>query len=225
MDRTPEPELMDEPAQAAAYAEADFEAPHSRFVELLLGRFPAEALGDHVLDLGCGPADITVRVARAVPTAQFDGVDGAAAMLDEGRARLEREPDALSDRIRLVHDRLPDATLPRAAYSAILSNSLLHHLHDPDVLWRSVTRYGAPGALVFVMDLRRPDSEDAVDRLVAEHAAGEPDVLRRDFRHSLHAAFTPDEVRDQLARHGLGAFSVEVVSDRHLIAYGRCPEQ
>lgn len=34
MDRAPEPELMDDAAQAMAYAEADFSEPHGRFIEL-----------------------------------------------------------------------------------------------------------------------------------------------------------------------------------------------
>jgi ubiquinone/menaquinone biosynthesis C-methylase UbiE len=34
-----------------------------------------------VLDLGCGPADVTIRFAKANPGYKFHGVDGSAAML------------------------------------------------------------------------------------------------------------------------------------------------
>ncbi|MEO0323259.1 MAG: class I SAM-dependent methyltransferase, partial [Myxococcota bacterium] len=36
MKRTPEPELMDESTQAAAYAEADFDEPNAAFVARVL---------------------------------------------------------------------------------------------------------------------------------------------------------------------------------------------
>ena len=38
MDRVPEPELMLDPDQARAYAEADFEAPHRHCVKTLFER-------------------------------------------------------------------------------------------------------------------------------------------------------------------------------------------
>jgi hypothetical protein len=33
--------------------------------------------------------------------------------------------------VRLIEGLVPDAELPRRAYEAVVSNSLLHHLHDP----------------------------------------------------------------------------------------------
>jgi trans-aconitate methyltransferase len=221
MKRTPEPELMDEPSQASAYASADFEDAHSQFTTLFGHVFPNEAVTGRVLDLGCGPGDVTLRFARAYPESTVHGVDGAQAMLDAARPVLDAAPPDVRNRVRLFYGLLPDIEPPHDTYDAVISNSLLHHLHDPGVLWRAVQRYACDGALVFVMDLRRPPSPAAVDALVAKHAEGEPEVLRRDFRHSLHAAFRPDEVRRQLREAGLHHFSVRAIGDRHLIAYGR----
>ena len=41
MERTPEPELMKEPEQARAYAEADFIESNTLFVDLFRSRFPS----------------------------------------------------------------------------------------------------------------------------------------------------------------------------------------
>jgi len=103
----------------------------------------------------------------------------------------------------------------------VVSNSLLHHLHDPAGLWRMIRARGAAGAAVVVMDLMRPASESAARALVEAYAADEPEVLRRDFYNSLLAAFEPGEVRQQLAAAGLGHFSVTEASDRHLVVRGR----
>jgi SAM-dependent methyltransferase len=220
MERILEPELMDDAAQARAYAEADFEAPNAAFVALyqeFVGRLPA---GAAVLDLGCGPGDIALRIAAWDPVIEVDALDGSAAMLAFGEAALAAEP-MRGGRVRFIRGLVPDAALPRAAYDAVVSNSLLHHLHDPDGLWRMISDRAAPGAAVLVMDLMRPASAPAAAALVETYAAGEPEVLRRDFYNSLLAAFEPGEVRAQLDAAGLAHFSVSEASDRHLVVRGR----
>jgi len=219
MERIPEPELMDDAAQAAAYAFADFEEPHARFIELFRETFPAEAVEGTVLDLGCGPGDITIRFVHAYPECVVHGVDGAAAMLAHGRERVERE--GLLERVELIEGYLPGITLPLARYDAVISNSLLHHLRDPRVLWDTLKHYARPGALVFIMDLLRPASREQAQALVDEYAADEPDILRHDFFHSLLAAYRVEEVEAQLRAAGLDYLGVERTSDRHLLIRGR----
>ena len=215
--RIPEPELMDTAEQARAYAAADFADPHDAFVTRFGERFPDFTSG-RVLDLGCGTADVTVRFAHAYPTARIHGVDGARAMLDEGR-RAVRDA-GLSDRVTLELLRLPHASLDGGGYDAVVSNSLLHHLAEPGVLWQTIKDATRPGAPVFVMDLRRPSSTDTAQHLVDAYAADESPVLRDDFYRSLCAAYTPAEVRSQLETTGLAHFSIDEVSDRHLVVYG-----
>ena len=178
---------MDEAEQARAYAEADFSEANERFLELF--------------DL-------------LHPGARIDAVDGAPAMLALAGQALEQT--GLEARIRLHCHHLPATALPRGAYDAVLSNSLLHHLKDPGDLWRTLRHCAAPGAAVLVMDLLRPPSTAALDALVREYAADAPEVLRRDFRASLHAAYTTEEVQAQLEQAGLDRLKVEQVSDRHL---------
>lgn len=218
MERVPEPELMNAAEQAAAYAFADFEEPHARFIELFREIFAAEVIDGAVLDLGCGPGDIAIRFVRAFPECVVHGVDGAAAMLAHGRSRLERE--GLLGRVRLIEGYLPGAELPLGGYDAVISNSLLHHLRDPLVLWNTLKQYAKPNAPVFIMDLLRPAGREQAQALVDEYAANEPEVLRRDFFHSLLAAYRVDEVADQLRAAGLDGLAVQQISDRHLLIHG-----
>lgn len=218
MQRVPEPDLMDEQAQVLAYAQADFAEPHERFVEEFRRLFPQWNPRGTVADLGCGPADVTVRFARAFPQSRIDGIDGAPRMLEEGRRRIERE--GLSQRIQLLHGYLPETGALREDYAAVISNSLLHHLQQPQVLWATIACITRPGTPVLVMDLMRPQTREQAAALVEQYAAAEPDVLREDFYNSLCAAYRPDEVEAQIAQAGLRAMRVQARTDRHLIAFG-----
>lgn len=219
MQRVTEPELMDDPLQAAAYAAADFAEPHRRIVEVFDECFPEAELAGTVLDLGCGPGDISFRFAARFPTCSVIGVDGSAAMIRLAKVRKARTATP-GERVTFIEGLIPGAAIPAVPYAAIVSNSLLHHLHDPQVLWQTVVRHAGAGTRIFIADLLRPESEGHARRLVEMYADGEPEVLRRDFYHSLCAAFEPQEIAAQIAVAGLGELSVQVISDRHLVVYG-----
>jgi ubiquinone/menaquinone biosynthesis C-methylase UbiE len=220
MQRIPEPELMNEPSQVHAYATADFEQPHNHFIEQFRKRF-----GDHlsgtILDLGCGPCDISLRFAKAYPGCELVAVDGAANMLAAAAHAIRQ--DKLQDRIRLVQAMLPAEVIPAADYSAIISNSLLHHLHDPLVIWNTIQQHTKSGTHIFIMDLMRPESRQHAESLVQTYAADEPEILQHDFFHSLLAAFSVNEVQQQLQQAQLDYLETDIISDRHFIIYGTTP--
>jgi hypothetical protein len=101
-----------------------------------------------------------------------------------------------------------------------VSNSLLHHMPRPEVFWSEVARLGREGAAVLVMDLHRPESVERAREIVEAYSGGEPEVLKRDFFHSLCAAFTLAEVEAQLREARLGDLHGELVSDRHWAVSG-----
>src|SRR5438445_558175 len=83
MERVLEPELMEDPEQARAYARADFEEENQGFVDRFVEFYPEFKAG-HVLDLGCGPADIPIRLARKLSECRITGVDGSPPMIAIG---------------------------------------------------------------------------------------------------------------------------------------------
>ena len=215
MKRIIEPELMSDKKQAAAYANANFEEPHNHFIELLslsMGEnFPEFG---NVIDLGTGAADIAIRFASNYPYFKVDAIDGSRAMITEGKKAIDKV--RLNDRINLIHSSVQDITLAEKEYAIVFSNSLLHHLHDPMVLWKLI-KNAKGNPLVFIMDLMRPKNIQKIDELVHEYAGNEPEILQKDFKNSLKAAFTPEEVVLQLQDIGLDGLKVTVVSDRHIV--------
>ena len=171
MQRRPEAELMDDVAQAAAYAGADFSAANELFVDSLMARCQL-ASGAHVLDLGCGPADIPCRLAARIPGIHIDAIDGAAAML--ALARRAVATASLDDRITLIQQHIYPGMPFARRYDAIISNSLLHHLDDPMTLWEVIRDNLPAGAAVVIMDLCRPVSEAEIRAT----SAGGPSATR-----------------------------------------------
>jgi len=218
--RVCEEELMDVPLQAEAYASADFSEPNSKFVAHFADKFPAFR-GDRILDLGCGPGDITVRFAARYPQARVVGLDGADAMLDIAREVILQHA-ALGKRVdvRRWHIGREENPLGTEVFDAVVSNSLLHHLRDPLDLWRAIRACAAPDAAVLIMDLIRPQSRIEAERIVEKYAGKETEVLRGDFLKSLLAAYRPAEIMEQLVSINMNSLQIEVVSDRHLIAFG-----
>jgi len=231
MQRSVEPELMDDPLQVQAYAQADFGATDQALVERLVGIF-GESLGDgpgpRLVDLGCGPGNISFRLAERFPQASVLGLDGAAAMLEVAQQALAQRAlgcPGLADRLGFAKVLLGPETLPFGGFTAVVSNSLLHHLHDPQALWRHLRQLAAPGAAIYIKDLRRPATPEAALALQQMHLAAAPPLLQRDYLASLHAAFEPAEVEAQLRAAGLPVgeqgLRVAALDDRYLEVWGR----
>ncbi len=87
-------------SRTAAYALLDFNAPLSdaRAAELIAGLLPLD--GAHVVDLGCGWAELLLRTLAAAPTATGIGVDRDTVALARGRENAAAR--GLSDRVSLV---------------------------------------------------------------------------------------------------------------------------
>ncbi len=219
MERIPESELMDDPEQALAYAMADFSEPDSQFMRLFMEQFGSDVKG-YVLDLGCGPGNISFRFARVFPDCIVHAIDGSKEMIRIASNFLAEIPEVKS-RLLFIEAIIPDINPPLDCYDVIISNSLLHHLHEPLILWNTVKKFSRPGTIVFIRDLRRPSSKEEAQRIVQTYSGNEPEILKRDFYNSLLAAFTVSEIKEQLKNSGLGYLEVKDSGDRHLIVYGR----
>lgn len=221
MKRTLEPELMNDPEQAAAYAGPDLANAHWLFIQCFRKYFRDVTPKSAILDLGCGSAAIPLRLAKLFPGCEIHGVDGAGAMLAQAERAVRQE--GLEKRIRLVEGTLPNRLLlPQNGYSIVISNSFLHHLADPMVLWQAIRTYGLADAAILVLDLLRPAGNKEAQRVVDRHMPDAPPTLRQDMLLSLHAAFTLDEVRAQLQQAQLtDSLTLAMATPFQFAAYGR----
>ncbi|MEE4243498.1 MAG: class I SAM-dependent methyltransferase [Desulfopila sp.] len=220
MKRIPEPELMNEVETVAAYAGSSLDNGHWLFLQNFRKYFRGFQPKGAILDLGCGPAAITLRLAVLFPQCEVHGIDGAHSMLEFGKKAIRRE--GLENRVRLFHGILPHKiNLPRKRYEAVVSNSFLHHLADPQTLWNAVLSYSLPGAAVLVVDLLRPNSPASAEFIVDTYVPNAPPLLRKDMLLSLQAAYTFEEVEEHLQQAGLSErLTLAMASPFQFAAYG-----
>jgi ubiquinone/menaquinone biosynthesis C-methylase UbiE len=208
--RVLEPEVMDSPEEARDYDAMDHAQVNRVFVADFLtagrGRSP-------VLDVGTGTAQIPIELCRQAPAVQVVGIDMADHMLQLGRENVRRA--GLEGRIRL--ERCDAKQMPFAAgsFAAVISNSIVHHIPDPEKVLAEMARVVEPGGVLFVRDLLRPPDDATVRRLVATYAGDANAHQQKMFEDSLRAALTVDEVRAIVSQLGFDPPTVRQTTDRH----------
>jgi ubiquinone/menaquinone biosynthesis C-methylase UbiE len=210
LERILEPEVMDTEAEAADYDAMDHTAVNRLFVADFLAVWNRSG---PILDLGTGTAQIPIEFCRQSPRGQIIAVDLAVAMIARAKQNVERA--GLTHRIEPVLANARGFDRPASSFSAIISNSIVHHIPEPRTIFAEIARLAAPGATLFIRDLMRPASRAELDALVVTYAAGANDHQRRMFAESLHAALTVAEVRERVAESGYDPQTVTATSDRH----------
>lgn len=210
LPRTLEPEVMDSAEEARDYDAMDHAQVNRVFVADLLAQWDGRGIA---LDVGAGTALILLELCRQAPSARVLGIDLAQQMLLVARANVLRA--RLDDRLWLT--RTDAKCLPFAAgtFGAVISNTILHHIPQPRAALAEMVRVTRPGGRLFVRDLLRPASEDAVQELVAAYAGDANAHQQRMFADSLRAALTLDEIRALATDLGISPTAVRATSDRH----------
>jgi ubiquinone/menaquinone biosynthesis C-methylase UbiE len=229
--RVLEPEVMDTAEEARDYDAMDHAEVNRAFCDDLLA-FAGGALDADVLDVGTGTARIPIALSALAEAqrARVVGIDLADQMLAVGRENVARA--GLASRVSL--ERRDAKALPYAdgAFGAVISNSIVHHIPEPGQVLSEMWRVTAPGGVLFVRDLLRPESEAEVERLVALHGGRPPEdaalaaSFERQlalFRASLHAALTTGEVAALAAPLRIAPDAIRVTSNRHWTLAARRP--
>lgn len=210
MQRELEPQVMDDAAEARTYDAMDHSAPNAAFVDRLIELGAA----GYCLDIGTGNGLIPLAFCDRLTEAICVGVDLSQPMLDLAMRR--RATSHVANRCTFMQADAKAMRFGDGDFDAVFSNTILHHLPEPKPFLAEAWRVLRPGGVLLIRDLFRPDTDEAVEALVAEHCAGEPDDARQLFRQSLKAALTPDELRALVDELGWSNVQVTVDSDRHV---------
>lgn len=197
--RTPEPDLvMDDAAQVDAYTNAGRDAQVMAPTHLFHSAQACQVIqpGDTVLDLGCGPGTQLVQLASLCPQAQFIGLDLSAPMLEQAQQFAGKS--RVTNVQLLRHDMTDLSSLADHSIDCAISSMTLHHLPNVADLARCFTeiaRVLKPGGGVYLADFLRLRSTRSMQAFASQHEAAQSPAFTRDYRNSLHAAFTFNDFR------------------------------
>ncbi len=218
MERRPEPELMDAEDEVCAYASAagqkHLDDLDNSFVSQVIAKGSRHgALTGRLLDVGCGPGGIALKIARRCPELAILGIDSAANMVQAARrAAVEA---GLEDRVTFQQANGGQLPFAPCTFDIVLSNSVLHHLSKPSKVLEEMLRVTKADGMVLVRDLRRPSrlAYPLHVRWYGRHYSG---IMKRLFEDSVRAAYTPDELVDMLGRSGMSTADIFLHDRSHM---------
>jgi ubiquinone/menaquinone biosynthesis C-methylase UbiE len=226
--RVPEPEVMDDSDEVEAYSSAAAQAYLDKIDDTFVDhavRLVAGRTSGRALDIGTGPGQIVLKLARHLPSWQFLGVDRSPNMIAQARRNLSCAANPLDTPVQgtpglkgrvqfFVSDgnRLP---FPGADFDLVMCNSVLHHLAQPQRLLAEVARLVKPDGAVLIRDLRRP-SRLACPLHVRWYGRHYSGLMYRLYCASVRSAYTVRELKELLHASRLTGASVFTHHRTHL---------
>lgn len=194
--REPEPMIMDNPENVAAFREAgDENGPMAGTYLFNVARATLAVQGSRrVVDLGCGPARFLSRMAKLNPEISFLGLDLSDEMLESARQHLTEQ------NIRNVELKKADITdlsfLPNQSIDGVISTVTLHHLPTLEHLrtcFREANRILKTSGGIYITDLGRLKSHRSIEAFAYRDVENLSHAFIVDSERSCKAAFLPTD--------------------------------
>jgi SAM-dependent methyltransferase len=128
---------------------------------------PIVADATHILDVGCGPGVVAVRMTRLSPTVRVTALDSSEPLL--ARVRHRAAEAGVGDRVDTIAADLEHPLPARLTAGVIWASMVLHHVSDPGAtLERLRDRLTSDGVLVMIEFGNPPTVLSPDDPLVAD---------------------------------------------------------
>ena len=229
MERIPEPELMEKKDQVISYGEADFSEEEFNLVNQISHYLLRKKISlnekDLIVDLGCGPGNISEKLAIKWPNTEVVGIDGSKEMIlrAENNKEISKNKRNLKN-LRYICSDIKDIKLTdfllKKEISLLVSNSLIHHITNLEDFFKTIKSLSGNMTVNFHKDLKRPLDEKTVLELKAQCSTKYNMILTNDYYASLRASYTLKELKNFTLRNDLSSLEVFEDGDKYLIVYG-----
>jgi SAM-dependent methyltransferase len=109
--------------------------------------------GARVLEVGCGPGHLSIRLARRHGL-EVTGVDLDPAMVERARANAGRRGDAGQPRPSFLVGDAASLAFPNGSFDLVVSTLSMHHWADPAAGLAEIGRVLRPGGRALIWDFR-----------------------------------------------------------------------
>jgi len=229
MKRIPEPELMKKKEQVISYDEADFSEGEINLMNQINHYLLKNDIflneKDLIVDLGCGPGNISEKLAKRWPNTEVVGIDGSREMIlrAEYKNKTSLNQKKLNN-LRYICSDIKDLKsnnfLLKKEISLLVSNSLIHHITYLKDFFSAIKSLSSNITVNFHKDLKRPLDEKSALELKAQCSANHNEILTNDYYASLRASYTFKELKNFTLENDLSSLEVFEDGDKYLIVYG-----
>jgi ubiquinone/menaquinone biosynthesis C-methylase UbiE len=196
LQRVAEPEVMDDSAEVEAYssaaAQSYLNAIDDTFVDHAM-RLVGKRERGRALDIGTGPGQIVLKLARRLTRWKFVGVDRSPNMIAQGAASLTPAVE-LAGRVHFYVGDGNQLPFRDGSFDLVVCNSVLHHIAEPQKLLAEIVRLSKPGGAILLRDLRRP-SRLAYPFHVRQHGRHYQGLMYKLYCDSVRSAYTVEELQ------------------------------
>ena len=228
MERVPEPELMEQKEQVISYDEADFSEGEVNLInqinQYLLKKNISLGEKDLIVDLGCGPGNISEKLAIKWPNTAVLGIDGSKEMIlrAEYNKSISNNQKKLKN-LRYICSDIKDIksnNFFKKRISLLVSNSLIHHITNLEDFFNTIRILSSNITVNFHKDLKRPLDEKSALKLKAQCSTKYNEILTNDYYASLRASYTFKELKNFILENDLSSLDVFEEGENYLIVYG-----
>jgi ubiquinone/menaquinone biosynthesis C-methylase UbiE len=196
LQRVAEPEVMDDSAEVEAYSSAAAQSYLNAVDDTFVGhatRLVRSRERGRALDIGTGPGQIVLKLARQLTLWKFMGVDRSPNMIAQGAAGLASAGE-LAGRVQFYVADGNQIPFRDGSFDLVVCNSVLHHLAEPRKLLAEIARLVKPGGAILLRDLRRP-GRLAYPFHVRRHGRHYQGLMYKLYCDSVRSAYTVEELR------------------------------
>lgn len=172
------------------------------------------------LEVGPGPAFVSIEIARRAPGAQIIGLDISGKMIDIAQRNVEQA--GLSERISLRQGDAARLPFADAEFDFVVSSASLHHWKEPARILNEIYRVLKPGKPALIFDVRRDASTEKVDEFCRGISSR---FMRWGVRHSIREGYTPESMQHLLSQTRFGAAERIQLTDIGMSVWLRRPPE
>jgi len=181
---------------AMKYAEFAKDLPIMRESYAILAEHVAAVIREGTfLEVGPGPAFVSIEIARRIPQAQIIGLDISETMIGIGRRNVDE-----AGFLKQITFRTGNATkMPfgDSEFDFVVSSGSLHHWSKPIEVFDEIYRVLKLDQLALISDLRKDAPKEKVDEL-SRHIKSW--LMRWGLRHSIGESYTQQGIEELLSR-------------------------
>ena len=181
---------------AIKYAEFAKDTPTMQEAYANLANRVAATISDGTfLEVGPGPAFVSIYIAKRIPQAQIIGLDISETMIRIGRRNVAEA--GLSERITFRQADAVAMPFDDAEFDFVVSSGSLHHWSKPVEVFDEIYRVLKLGRSALVYDVRKDAPKQKVDEF-SRHIKSW--FMRWGLRHSVGESYTQQGIEELLSR-------------------------